>query len=148
MRADFRLARMLHVLSHIHGRTNTTSSEELAVMLNTNPVLVRRMMGGLRAAGYVTSTSGRNGGWVLAVDPDAITVLDVYQALEEPVIFAIGANVDHPGCLQEQAINGGYQKTLIYKTISNKHLRIASLFLLIQQIIVASSTYFQGIFLI
>jgi DNA-binding IscR family transcriptional regulator len=74
MRADFRLARMLHVLSHIHGRTNTTSSEELAVMLNTNPVLVRRMMGGLRAAGYVTSTSGRNGGWVLAVDPDAITV--------------------------------------------------------------------------
>jgi DNA-binding IscR family transcriptional regulator len=109
MRADFRLARMLHVLSHIHGRTNTTSSEELAVMLNTNPVLVRRMMGGLRAAGYVTSTSGRNGGWALAVDPDAITVLDVYQALEEPVIFAIGANVDHPGCPQEQAINGALE---------------------------------------
>jgi len=105
MRADFRLARMLHVLSHIHGRTNTTSSEELAVMLNTNPVLVRRMMGGLRAAGYVTSTSERNGGWVLAVDPDAITVLDVYQALEEPVIFAIG----HPGCPQEQAINGALE---------------------------------------
>jgi DNA-binding IscR family transcriptional regulator len=100
---------MLHVLSHIHGRTNTTSSEELAVMLNTNPVLVRRMMGGLRAAGYVNSTSGRNGGWVLAVNPEDITVLDVYQALEEPVIFAIGANVDHPGCPQEQAINGALE---------------------------------------
>jgi len=31
---------------------------------------------------------------------------------------------------------------LIYKIISNKHLRIALVFLLIQQIIVASSTYF------
>jgi len=38
--------------------------------------------------------------------PDSITMLDVYQALEEPVIFAIGAHVDHPGCAQEQAING------------------------------------------
>lgn len=105
MRADFRLARMLHVLVHIHGREGTTSSEELAVMLDTNPVLVRRMMGGLRSAGYVRSTAGRNGGWVMAVDPDAITVLDVYQALEEPVIFAIGSTVDHPGCGQERAIS-------------------------------------------
>lgn len=109
MRADFRLARMLHALVHIHGRKGTTSSEELAVMLDTNPVLVRRMMGGLRDAGYVRSTAGRNGGWVLAVEPDSITVLDVYQALEEPVIFAIGANVDHPGCVQEQAINGALE---------------------------------------
>lgn len=109
MRADFRLARMLHVLTHIHGRKGTTSSEEIAVMLNTNPVLVRRMMAGLRTAGYVRSTAGRNGGWVLAVDPADITVLNVYQALEEPVIFAIGANVDHPGCRQEQAINGALE---------------------------------------
>lgn len=106
MRADFRLARMIHALVHIYGRKGTTSSEELAVMLDTNPVLVRRMMAGLREAGYVRSTAGRNGGWVLAVDPDTITMLDVYEALEEPVIFAIGANVDHPGCAQEQAING------------------------------------------
>lgn len=105
MRADFRLARMLHVLVHIHGREETTSSEELAVMLDTNPVLVRRMMGALRSAGYVRSTAGRNGGWVLAVDPDAITVLDVYQALEEPVIFAIASTVDHPGCVHERAIS-------------------------------------------
>jgi DNA-binding IscR family transcriptional regulator len=109
MRADFRLARMLHVLAHIHGRKGTTGSEEIAVMLGTNPVLVRRMMAGLRNAGYVRSTAGRNGGWVLAVDPDEITVLNVYQALEEPVIFAIGANVDHPGCQLEQAINGALE---------------------------------------
>lgn len=106
MRADFRLARMLHVLAHLHGRVGTTSSEEIARMLDTNPVLVRRMMGGLRNAGHVQSTAGRNGGWVLARDPADITVLDVYEALEEPVIFAIGAHVDHPGCKLEKAISG------------------------------------------
>lgn len=106
MRADFRLARMLHVLAHLHGREGTTSSEEIAQMLDTNPVLVRRMMGGLRNAGHVCSTAGRNGGWVLAKDPADITVLDVYEALEEPVIFAIGAHVDHPGCKLEKSISG------------------------------------------
>lgn len=36
----------------------------------------------------------------------------------------------------------GYRKILIYKSISNKYLRIALFFLVIQQVIVASSTYF------
>jgi len=112
MRADFRLARMLHVLVHIHGRTDTTSSEELAEMLGTNPVLVRRMMGGLRNAGYVQSSAGRNGGWVLSADLDKVTVLDIYEALEEPVIFAVGPSVDHPGCPVEQAINSALDVAL------------------------------------
>jgi len=81
-------------------------------MLDTNPVLVRRMMGGLRTAGYVTSTAGRTGGWKLVADPEQITVLDVYQALEEPVIFAIGTGVDHPGCAAEQAITGAIDVAL------------------------------------
>ena len=106
MRADFRLARMLHVLVHLHGRKGVASSEEIAGMLDTNPVLVRRMMAGLRNAGYVSSTAGRSGGWMLTADPDQVTVLDVYQALEEPVIFAIGSSVDHPGCAAERAITG------------------------------------------
>jgi len=112
MRADFRLARMLHVLVHLHGRKGVASSEEIAGMLDTNPVLVRRMMAGLRTAGYVSSTAGRSGGWMLIADPEQITVLDVYQALEEPVIFAIGSSVDHPGCAAERAITGALDVAL------------------------------------
>jgi len=95
---------MLHVLVHLHGRTIPASSEELAHMLDTNPVLVRRMMAGLRTAGYVSSTAGRSGGWTLQADPDQLSVLDVYQALEEPVIYAIAPSIDHPGCEAEKAI--------------------------------------------
>jgi len=112
MRVDYRLARMLHVLTHLHGRTVPASSEELATMLDTNPVLVRRMMAGLRSAGYVTSTAGRSGGWMLQVAPESITVLDVYQALEEPVIFAIGPSIDHPGCQAERAITAALEVAL------------------------------------
>lgn len=112
MRADFRLARMLHVLVHLHGRDSPASSEELALMLDTNPVLVRRMMAGLRTAGHVSSTAGRSGGWTLVADPAQVTVLDVYQALEEPVIFAIGPSIDHPGCAAERAITDALEVAL------------------------------------
>ena len=46
MRNDFRLSRMLHVLVHLHGRKGAASSEEIATILDTNPVLVRRMLAG------------------------------------------------------------------------------------------------------
>ena len=69
-------------------------------------------MGGLRNAGYVQSSAGRNGGWVLSADLDKVTVLDIYEALEEPVIFAVGPSVDHPGCPVEQAINSALDVAL------------------------------------
>jgi len=49
---------------------------------------------------------------VLARNPEEITVLDVYQALEEPAIFAIGVGVDHPDCALEKAISGALDVAL------------------------------------
>src|SRR5688572_14617953 len=98
MRSDFRLSRMLHVLVHIHGKEGTASSEQIGAMLDTNAALVRRMMAGLREAGYVTSSQGRGGGWMLLADPGTLTVGDVYRALGRPDIFALGTTVDHPHC--------------------------------------------------
>lgn len=39
----------------------------------------------LKAAGIVTSSRGAGGGFLLAMDPQDITVLDVYVGLEGPV---------------------------------------------------------------
>jgi Rrf2 family protein len=39
----------------------------------------------LKAAGIVTSSRGAGGGFLLAMDPTEITVLDVYVGLEGPV---------------------------------------------------------------
>ncbi|MDF8360813.1 transcriptional regulator, partial [Achromobacter anxifer] len=44
MAYDTRLARLLHVLIHMHLRGGTTTSGTLAQMLHTNEVVVRRSM--------------------------------------------------------------------------------------------------------
>lgn len=105
MRRDSRLSRMLHVLLHMERHDGPTTSEAIAEMLGTNPVVVRRTMAGLRDQGYVRSEKGHGGGWTLARDLAEITLLDVYRAVGEPQLFAIGPSTEHPECLVEQAVD-------------------------------------------
>lgn len=105
MRHDTRLSRMLHVLIHMDRHSKRATSDTIARMLNTNAVVVRRTMAGLREQGYVRSEKGHGGGWELARTLAGITVLDVYQAIGEPSLFAIGPSSDDPGCIVEQAVD-------------------------------------------
>ena len=105
MRNDSRLSRMLHVLIHLAERDAPATSDDIAAMLGTNPVVVRRTMAGLREAGYVRSDKGHGGGWSLARPLEAITLLYIYTALGEPALFAIGTADDDPRCRVEQAVN-------------------------------------------
>ena len=57
------------------------TSEVLAVSVNTNPALIRRIMGYLKKAELVTVTAG-TGGATLTRDAGEITLLDVYRAVE------------------------------------------------------------------
>ena len=102
MPTDNRLSRMLHVLIHMGG---PVTSETISRMLDTNPVVVRRTMAGLRSAGYVTSVKGHGGGWTLATPLDELTLRDIHTALGSPRVFAIGLSDDDPRCLVEQAVN-------------------------------------------
>ena len=96
---------MLHVLLHMASDRKCYTSEQLAQMLSTNPVVVRRTMSGLREAGFVTSEKGRGGGWCLIEHFEQLTLMDIYQAVGEPNIFAIGNQNSHPDCLVEKAVN-------------------------------------------
>lgn len=81
------------------------TSEVLARSLNTNPVVIRRAMAGLRKQGYVQSEKGHGGGWTLACDLSKLTLRDVYEALGSPSLLAIGNRTQSPGCLVESAVN-------------------------------------------
>lgn len=105
MRQDSRLSRMLHVLIHMGQHDGAMTSEMIAKMLNANPVVIRRTMAGLREEGYVVSVKGHRGGWTLARPLEELTLLDIYRAVGEPSIFAVGPAYDMPGCLIEQAVN-------------------------------------------
>lgn len=105
MRNDTRLSRMLHVLIHMDRHQQSATSDTLAQMLGTNPVVVRRTMALLKEQGYVTSEKGHRGGWALAKPLSEMTLLDIHQALGSTSIFALGLSTDHPQCLVEQAVN-------------------------------------------
>ncbi len=105
MRHDTRLSRVLHILIHMEKHEGAATSESIAAMLQTNPVVVRRTMAGLREQGYVSSEKGHGGGWVLARPLNEITLLDIYRALGAPGLFSIGLAGDNPDCVIEQAVN-------------------------------------------
>jgi DNA-binding IscR family transcriptional regulator len=64
-------------------------SEQVAESVNTNPVVIRRMLLELAEAGLVVSQTGSLGGSRLANDPAETTLLDVYRALEYGGVFSL-----------------------------------------------------------
>ena len=110
MRLDSRLSRVLHVLLHMNkDRSNPMTSETIAAMLGTNSAVIRRTMAGMRKAGYVTSEKGHGGGWLLACDFSQTSLLDIYQAVGSPQLFAMGCDNEHPNCVVEKAVNSAIQ---------------------------------------
>ncbi|MGD9920400.1 MAG: Rrf2 family transcriptional regulator [Pseudorhodoplanes sp.] len=105
MRYDSRLSGVLHVLLHMAELDEPATSETLAKAMCTNPVVVRRIMAGLREKGFVRSEKGHGGGWTLACDLSKVTLRDIYNALGCPSLLAIGNRSESPQCLVEQAVN-------------------------------------------
>ena len=105
MRRDSRLSGVLHVLLHMAEQRGPVTSEVLARAMDTNPVVIRRIMAGLRDRGFVRSEKGHGGGWTIACDLSKVTLRDVYAALGNPPLLAMGNRTEAPGCLVEQAVN-------------------------------------------
>lgn len=87
------------------------TSEVMAKAMDTNPVVIRRIMAGLRDEGYVRTEKGHGGGWSLACDLAKVTLRDVYDALGKPALLAIGNRTENPDCLVEAAVNATLGKT-------------------------------------
>jgi Rrf2 family protein len=76
------------------------TSDFLAQSVNTNPVVIRRLLGSLREAGLVGSRPGAGGGWVLRVDPSKISLLDILKAVEpNSALFALHHSEPNPKCV-------------------------------------------------
>ena len=104
---------MLHVLLHMARYDGPISSERIAQMLGTNPVVVRRTLAGLRDAGYVRSEKGHGGGWRIAADMERVSLLDIHRAVGGPHIFAIGNEHPNPDCAVEKVVNEAVENALL-----------------------------------
>lgn len=105
MRRDSKLSSILHVLLHMAHADRPFTSDELAGFLDTNAVLVRRVLAGLRERGYVGSDKGHGGGWSITCDLRKVTLRDIYEAVGSPTVFAMGNRSEQPECLVERAVN-------------------------------------------
>lgn len=109
MKRDSRLSGVLHCLLHMAELKAPATSELLARAMDTNPVVVRRLMAGLRDAGFVSSAKGHGGGWVLSCPLERVTLRDIHEAVGAPELLAVGHREESPGCLVEQAVNSALE---------------------------------------
>lgn len=84
----------VHALSLIAVSPGDCTGDFIASSVNTNPVVIRRIMGMLKKAGFIDVRPGV-GGASLLKDPEQITLLDIYRAVhvtEENHLFRIHEN--------------------------------------------------------
>lgn len=105
MKRDSRLSGVLHCLLHMADLGRPATSDWLARAMQSNPVVVRRLLAGLRDAGFVASAKGHGGGWVICCSLEHITLRDIHDAVGAPELLAVGHRAESPRCLVEQTVN-------------------------------------------
>ncbi|MGI8430834.1 MAG: Rrf2 family transcriptional regulator [Chthoniobacterales bacterium] len=79
----------VHILTALAFADETMDSQALATSVNTNPVVIRRILLGLRRAGLVETFTGKNGGTRLGKKPADISLLAVYDAVQPRPVIAV-----------------------------------------------------------
>ena len=80
----------MHILAVLASHPGEpVTSAYIAGSVNTNPVVIRRLLSALRRARLVEATKGSAGGFALARRSEDITLLEVYRTVEpvEPLAF-------------------------------------------------------------
>ncbi len=100
MAANTRMATAIQILCVIaYKGPDGVTSEIVARSLRTNPVVVRRLLKAMEAAGLVEIRPGKDGGVQLRRAPRQITLAQIYEAVEqETTVFALrpGGNPNCP----------------------------------------------------
>ncbi|MDR3737145.1 MAG: Rrf2 family transcriptional regulator [Acidobacteriaceae bacterium] len=99
MNVSTRFTVALHILTLLASTPGEAlTSEYIAGSVNTNPVVVRRLLGTLRRVGIVSSQPGNGGGWELAKNPQKLTLRDVRRAVQEGSPFSMHTQPPNPKC--------------------------------------------------
>ena len=83
MTGNSRFAVSVHILAYLAYRQGAAvPSAEIASSVDTNPVVIRRLLSALVKARIVTAQKGATGGFSLAVASEQISLRDIYRAVE------------------------------------------------------------------
>ena len=101
MSANSRMTIGAHVLTWMsldRQNNEVATSERIAESVNTNPVVIRRCLGDLRKAGLVRAKRGAGAGWTLTREPESISLLEVYLAMENGGPFGMHRTPPNADC--------------------------------------------------
>jgi Rrf2 family protein len=99
MSGNTRVAVAIHIMTALAFSKDSMSSVELAKSINTNAVVVRRLLIHLARAGLIQCSIGKAGGSTLARDASEITLADIYNAVNDrESLFSIPEKKKNRGC--------------------------------------------------
>lgn len=114
----------VHVLTMLASNCDErVKSGYLAKSVNTNAVVIRRLLCDLHDAGMVVSRTGYSGGTCLTKDPGEISLLDVYRAVSHGEVFSlhrqkpdqdcpVGRNIESVLCNLQKEIDSAIEERL------------------------------------
>ncbi|KRK74900.1 transcriptional regulator [Levilactobacillus namurensis DSM 19117] len=98
----------VHILAYVEiYRDGDLSSQAIAASVESNPALVRRLMGALRQAGLLATQRGSAQPHLLR-DPATMSLLDIYRAVEPDGDLLHVDDRTNPQCI----VGGNIQETL------------------------------------
>jgi Rrf2 family protein len=99
MAANSQFSMAVHILTLLaRARGENVKSEYIAGSVNTNAVVIRRVLSQLNHAGLVASQTGASGGTRLAKDPADISLCEIYKAVSCGEVFALHAKSPNQEC--------------------------------------------------
>ena len=123
MAANSQFAMAVHVLTMLaKNHEQFVKSDCIAASVNTNAVVIRRLLSELGQAKLVVSQTGAAGGTRLARCPEEINLAEVYRAVSCGEVFALHPNKPNEDCpvgRNIEAVLCGLQKE-IDRTIEDK----------------------------
>jgi Rrf2 family protein len=92
-------ATAVHILTALAcNKKDLMSSDSLAISVNTNPVVIRRLLSMLTKNKLVITSRGKSGGVKLAKEPSQINLKDVYIAVSPSEAIAPRDKSPHKEC--------------------------------------------------
>jgi len=138
MAANSQFSIAVHILTMLaRSEGENVKSEYLAGSVNTNAVVIRRLLGQLGHANLVSSQTGAAGGTRLAKRPEEVKLADVYHAVSCGEVFAlhpkgpnrdcpVGRNIEAVLCNLQKEIDRAVGEKLAEYTLADVLMRIDS----------------------
>ena len=75
----------MHSIAYIASRQEPSNVHDIALRLDVSEFHLSKVLQRLSKQGLVRSNRGPGGGFVLSANPDQVTLMDVYEAIEGPL---------------------------------------------------------------